>query len=168
VFEFKVVAGFPNVALARLAEISLIRFTKPEYNLTAGGEGVWGLKHTEETKAKNRAARLGKKHTEEAKRKIAEAGRGRNPNAETRARISAGKMGCSRPDSKGMPRTQEVRDKISKTKQGKPSPLKGVPRSPETIAKMSAAATGRQHSSEARIKMREAAQNRQTTKKNNI
>lgn len=42
------------------------------YNLTDGGEGALGLKHSEESKEKNRQARLGKKASEETKKIIQE------------------------------------------------------------------------------------------------
>lgn len=50
------------------------------YNLTDGGEGALGLKHSEESKEKNRQARLGKKASEETKQKISNATKGeKNP-----------------------------------------------------------------------------------------
>jgi len=46
-------------------------------NKTAGGEGFFGGKHTEETKEKIRQAKLGTKLSEETKRKIGEKSKGR-------------------------------------------------------------------------------------------
>lgn len=60
-FVFEIVGGFPSPALAKFAERSLIRFTKPEYNSTAGGDGpMYGKKHTEESKQKMGETRRGK------------------------------------------------------------------------------------------------------------
>ena len=79
------------------------------YNLTAGGDGMFGFKHTEESKQAMSKAKIGKpssllgyKHTETAKRNMSEA-------------------------HKGLP---------GNTK-GKPSPLKGIKRSEEVCRKIS-------------------------------
>ena len=71
-----------------------------------GRPGIFtGLVHTEEAKAKQRAAKLGKKLTEEHKSKIAAAGVGRIPTAETRAKLSA--------SNSGKPKSQEHRKKLA-------------------------------------------------------
>jgi biotin operon repressor len=52
----------------------------PLVNLTDGGEGTIGYRHSDEVKEKCRLIPTGRKHTEEEKRKISEANRGeRNP-----------------------------------------------------------------------------------------
>ena len=52
----------------------------PLVNLTDGGEGTIGYRHSDEVKEKCRLVSIGRKHTEEEKRKISEATRGeRNP-----------------------------------------------------------------------------------------
>ena len=120
------------------------------YNLTDGGDGVFGYKFTEEqkkrngdlkrgtkaseeTKAKMRVAHSGEKngfygknHTEETKRKNAEAhiGKqamlGKTHSEETRKKISEALTG------QGRPHTEEAKKKISLAhigkKQGSPSP----------------------------------------------
>lgn len=51
------------------------------YNMTDGGDGHTGLKHTEETRAKMRASHLGKRQSESSKRKCSETKMGQlNPN----------------------------------------------------------------------------------------
>lgn len=115
------------------------------YNLTDGGDGVFGFKHdpeqvkiradlkrgtksSEETKAKMRKAHSGEKngfygknHTEEAKRKNAEA--------------HTGKVG----HWLGKPRDEETRKKISESLKGKV----GKPHTEETKKKLSLAHTGK-------------------------
>lgn len=119
-----------NEAVAMELEKGLIKCLKRAgvslTNFTDGGEGLSGHKHTEETKAKMRAARLGwcpsvetreklrqhnigkpgtftgKKHTEEAKAKIAAAKKGK-PNLSARR-----------------PKTEDEKSKISATKMAAP------------------------------------------------
>jgi group I intron endonuclease len=88
------------------------------YNMTLGGEGVWGLKHTPESKkimsikAKERCERIGppngmagKKHTKERKKQI------------SKAMSEKYKVKGSHP-STGTNKTQEHKDKISKSLTG--------------------------------------------------
>lgn len=51
-FDFSVLAVCKNLEEARAEERNLISMMKPEYNLTRGGEGVWGRRHSEETRVK--------------------------------------------------------------------------------------------------------------------
>lgn len=62
-------------------------------NQTDGGEGVSGLAHSDETRAKLSAANMGKKHTVESKAKISAALMGRALSPETRAKMSAAQTG---------------------------------------------------------------------------
>lgn len=81
---------------------------RPEgYNLTAGGEGVLGLKHTEETKKAMSVARTGHVFSEEHNRKISES---RN----------------------GITFSDETKRKMSEAKKGKPSSFKGKKHSEES------------------------------------
>lgn len=58
-FDWLVLAAFPTRAAAISAEIAVIRDTRPEYNLTAGGEGARGFKHSDAAKAAMRGPRPG-------------------------------------------------------------------------------------------------------------
>ena len=51
-FCFFVIAHYDNYEAAMRAEVHDIETLRPEYNMTAGGEGAVGRKHSEETKAK--------------------------------------------------------------------------------------------------------------------
>ncbi len=130
-------------------------------NYTHGGEGVSGLRHSPDSIAKMAAAKRGKTASLETRNKMAEAHRGNTycmgtkQSAETRAKRSA-KM-KDRP--RGKP-TIETLAKLSAShvgqpawNKGKPSPFRGVPRSPETKAKISAAQIGKVLSEEHKKKL---------------
>ena len=89
-------------------------------NVTAGGEGLTGHRHSDETKAKMRAARLGKPRSAETKQKLREA--------------NLGKPGTFA----GKTHTSAAKAKIAEARRGKPNPFTHVMRTPEAIAKMSA------------------------------
>ena len=127
------------------------------YNLTDGGDGCTGFKHTEESRAKISAnhadfsgennPQYGKPLSEEHKAKISanhadvsgenNPNYGKKPSLETLAKMSASKTGENNPNY-GKPRSPETCAKISVANKGKPSPLKGKKRSPEIIAKIKA------------------------------
>lgn len=96
-------------------EISFIRLFKSNnslygYNLTIGGEGTVGYKHTQETKNKLRKSKLGKKHGEytiEHRQKISNSLKGKPKSEETKRKLT------------GRKHTQETKDKISKIHKGK-------------------------------------------------
>ena len=76
----------------RLLEIDAIakyQANNPKYgyNLTEGGEGTIGYKHTDETKEIFRQLKLGKSHSPEHRRKISEGNRGRIVSDITRKKI---------------------------------------------------------------------------------
>ncbi len=78
-FEFKVLAICPDFEYAKLIEIAAIQKFSPEYNVTSGGDGALGFKHSEEHKAwmserhKGKKFFLGKTLTEEHKDRIRQA-----------------------------------------------------------------------------------------------
>ncbi len=90
-----------------------------KYNRTLGGEGVTGMKHTEESKAKMRAAKLGKKReiTPEHRAKLVANGQARKGIPKTdehKANMSKARTGYLLG-----PRPQEVKDKISRAHTGR-------------------------------------------------
>lgn len=112
-------------------------------NLTAGGEGTVGLKHSEETrrKIKEKRARQKIKHSDETKAKISVANRISHPkgrkNPEHSARLKGRKLSA------------QHREKISRG-------LKGRICSIETRAKIAAAHKGRKRSDITRERLRAA------------
>lgn len=63
------------------------------YNLTDGGEGKLGVKHTEETKKKISLSGKGKKHTEESKRKMSLVQKGKKLTDEHKKKIAMAHLG---------------------------------------------------------------------------
>lgn len=125
-FVFGVLADFGgDYELARVYEWEMICKHRPEYNLTAGGEG--GAMH-ESVRARLSAARKGRKHSAEARARMSEAQRRRaveHPHsAETLEKMRQAKL--------GRPMAPEQRAKML-----------GRKASPETRAKMTAVHTGR-------------------------
>ena len=93
-------------------------------NLTEGGEGVVGLRHSAAARAKMSAVR-----------------RGVPKSPEWRAKIAASNRGQPRPWLVGRPKSPEERAKLSAAN-------KGRRRTPEQIAKHAAAIRGRKHTPE--------------------
>ena len=93
---------------------------------TGTGNGMFGKHHTQEAKDKIRQKNLGKKLTPEQVEKLKKATTGK----------------------KKPPITEEHRAKLSVAKQGKNNNMWGKTHSEETLAKMSAKATGRKQSEE--------------------
>jgi len=150
------------------AEVVLIadyNTKKPNgYNMTDGGEGTLGHKHSDETKAKMSKDRkgIGHKQTDETKAKISKANT--NPSKEKRANYS--KAAFNRPpcsdeakanmsaSQKGRKHTSETKAKISAAHQNRP------PITDQTRAKMSASRKGSKWSRETRVKMEISIKNR--------
>jgi hypothetical protein len=94
-------------------------------NMTNGGEGASGTKHTEEWKAERSAAMMGhtynvgRKHSEEWIAKSVAARRGRRCSQDTKAKIRAALMG--KPGScLGKPKSESHKAKLSAALMGKP------------------------------------------------
>lgn len=101
------------------------------YNLTDGGDGVLGFKHSEESNEKNRQAHLGKKMSEQSSEKKRLAMIGFKHTNETKQRmseyvktedhcnkISTAKMGNK--SRTGMPHSEESKRRISDSHKGVP------------------------------------------------
>lgn len=71
--------------------------TGPLVNMTDGGEGMLGFKHSDETKQKLRDANLGKKMSEESKTKISKAQKGLKHSDETKSKLSKANKGEKHP-----------------------------------------------------------------------
>lgn len=63
------------------------------YNMTDGGDGVSGLKRTDESKNKQRAQMLGRRHSDETKSKMSKSAIGKIKSDETKQKMSKAKSG---------------------------------------------------------------------------
>ena len=78
-FVFRTLVICPDWEYAKNLEVSAIAVMKPEYNVTSGGDGAIGFRHTEDHKVyiskvlKGRRPFLGKKHSPETKEKMRQA-----------------------------------------------------------------------------------------------
>ena len=143
------------------------------YNLTLGGDGVFGLKFSEQSIQKCKLSHTGFVHSEDTKQKMKLAHSeeknhffGQRHSEEAKARISAAKQGSIGPRL-GIPVSEETRRKISETLTGKP----GRKHTPEAKAKISRAHTGAKRpyiSKETRKKLSEASTRSWATRRLNI
>lgn len=76
--------------------VSLNSMAPHGYNMTFGGEGVWGYRHTEETKRANSIRSIGRRHTPEAIEKIRATSKGRKIPREAVERSRAKRLGVRR------------------------------------------------------------------------
>lgn len=108
---------------------TLNTMTPNGYNLTAGGAGKSGYRHSDESKKKMSAWQIGKKLTDAHKKKVSESLKGNKR-------------------ALGMRHSAETKALISKKGLGRPSP-----KSPEHRKKLAAARIGRKASAETRKRM---------------
>jgi group I intron endonuclease len=71
------------------------------YNVTLGGKGKAGYAHSEESRAKNRAAHIGKKASDETRAKMSVARKNKTHSTQWCANISAGIKGKKHPSASG-------------------------------------------------------------------
>jgi group I intron endonuclease len=109
------------------------------YNLTKGGDGSLGYKHTEETKKKCSDFRKGKSLSEETKQKLSKILTGRKMSDEFKRKLSE--------RSKKQRHSEETKQKLRELHLGKKA-------SEETKRKISIASTGRIFSEATRAKLR--------------
>jgi group I intron endonuclease len=123
--QFSVLVVCADYKYALISEMAYIGAIKPEYNVTAGGEGVLGLKLSEETRAKLGAVNKGNKYW---------VGRKHKPETVEKMRQRMiGTVGHWR----GRTRPLETIEKFRAAKLANPTRFwLGKKRSPETIAKI--------------------------------
>jgi len=132
-------------------------------NVTDGGEGVSGLRHSEQSRAQMSAKRKGRSLKPETLKKMSESHRGqanhffgKSHSDETKKRISETKKANPTDYWSGKSRSEETRKKISEALTGKP----GRPHTDKSKAKISAAHKGKKQkpvSEETRKKLSQAA-----------
>lgn len=153
------VASFDTLEALAAAERELIAslgsFGPGGYNLTAGGEGTFGFRHTPEEVEARRQRRTGTKHTEEAKAKIRAAHAGKTLSPEHLAKLVAANTGRKMPEGFGLGRkmTPENIEKLRKRATGNKWSV-GIKRTEAQKEHMRAMSTGRRHTDEAKAKIR--------------
>jgi len=88
--------GWGSIETLNLLEIHFIQLYDSYvdgYNLTEGGGGVRGHKHSDETRKKIALTRIGKKYSAETLKKMSEAQLGKKVSAKTRKKISLANIG---------------------------------------------------------------------------
>jgi hypothetical protein len=152
-FTFEVVLETGDIDNAKRSEMYLIdvwNLQEDGYNMTAGGDGCNGLKHSDETKQKLRE--ISKNMSEETKKKIGDAHRGRKQCEEhIRNGVEA---------RKGYKHSEETKQKIGKSNKGSVSWNKGGICSEETKLKMSKSQKGKEKSEEHKRKIGESQKGR--------
>lgn len=140
-----------SVIAAEIEEIRLARSAGADLvNVTDGGEGAPGRRHTDEAKEKMAVRRRGKTasaatrarlaakvFTAETRERMAAAKRGTHLSSATKEKISKAGKGrklafVPKPNSRGKPKSDAAREKMSIAK-------RGIKKSPETRRRMSAA-----------------------------
>jgi hypothetical protein len=172
-----------RIVFWRNAKIDLV-------NLTDGGDGTSGIKHTEEWKEKVSKKLKGRKMSKEARAKLSAALKGNKNGLGTKKSKEAIERTAAA--HRGKPKSDEVKAKISASRKGKIGHIPtiaererlrlrqlGVPRSEETKAKMrkpksaehkaklSAINTGKIHSEETRRLLSEKAKKQWQDRKEN-
>ena len=104
-FDHIVIARGLTEEEAKWLEIELIRefdTTNRDkgYNITKGGEGTNGYKHTEETRKNIGKIHKGKTLSEETRKKLSEAMKGKTLSEETRKKLSESHKGKNNPSAK--------------------------------------------------------------------
>lgn len=165
-FEIKQIASsITGIDGLKAMEVVLINqyntFVPNGYNLTKGGDGVFGFKHSKESCERQSVSRKNKKHSEETKQKMSEVRLGeknhffgRSHSEETKAKIALAKKNKPGP-WRGKKRDEETGRKISLARKGKP----GHKHTEEARRKISLAQAGQKRSplsEETRQKISEA------------
>ena len=140
-FEFSVLEQTDSLETLKKLEMRYIQEYNScgsnGYNMTLGGDGLFGYEHSKETKRKISEANTGKTFSEEHKRKLSEARKNCIQSEETKRKISQSLKGANNP-MHGASRSEETKRKISQSKKGKST----GPHSEETKRKMSEAKRG--------------------------
>ena len=119
------------------------------YNLTKGGEGQFGFKHSKETKEKMSKRHKGKRFSEKHRMRLSESHRGEKHNnygkhfsEETKKRMSEAQKG-EKNSMYGKHHSERTKEAMSKMRKGEKHPMYGKHHSEETRNKVSDAKKGK-------------------------
>jgi len=132
---------------------------KPEFNICKIAGSCLGIFHSEETKKKNSAARIGKPLSEKTKKKMSKAHNGHPVSKETKQKLSIANIGVNHPMF-GKHHSEETKQKMSIAQTGEKHAMFGKQLPEETKQKISIAQSGennfwfgKHHSEETKQKM---------------
>lgn len=135
---FDILEIMDDTLLLPISEMKWIHILKGRghrlLNNTDGGEGIWGYKHSPQTKELLSDQAKGRTASTETRQKMSESRYGKSPSAETRRKLSEAHSG-PRNSMHGKKLTEDQKAKISKA-------LTGRTHSAETRKKMSESAMG--------------------------
>lgn len=143
-FEWEVIKECDSLEELNKAEVEMIEkhnLFGDGYNLTEGGEGSVGFKHTEEAKKKmseNRVDISGKNNPNYGKRGKNNPNYGKHPTEETRRKISESQK-AEKNHNYGKHRSEEAKKKQSESMKGEKNPMYGKHRTEETKRRISKA-----------------------------
>jgi group I intron endonuclease len=109
-FRFAIVEYVANKEDLIAREQNYIDILNPEYNIARIAGNTFGVKRSEETKAKMSQAQKGRTHTEETKKQISETKKGHEVSETTRTKIGE--------TQKGRTLSEEHRQKVSEAMKG--------------------------------------------------
>ena len=149
-------------------EIKHITTLNPKFNFTKGGDGLFGYKHSEETKHKMSKAQVGEKnhrygkppwnkgktnvYSEETLKKMSDARKGKNYGLVGKNHPSYGK----KPWNNGKKWSDEVKQKISESHKGKKLSEETKQKLSEKLSGENNPNWGKHHSEETKQKIRDA------------
>jgi len=153
-FDWKTIHECVNIDDLNKWEIYYIKYYNTfnnGYNLTLGGFGSIGYKHTKETKKKisianggKRSSWYGKRHSEETKKRMSESHKGKKLSEETKRKLSEALKGEKNPFY-GKHHSEKMKMEMSELQSGENHPFYGRGHSDETKRKMSVAKMGKNH-----------------------
>jgi hypothetical protein len=127
-------------------------------NITAGGDGVFGRRHTAECRQRMSVSHTGHKHSDQTKQKIRNASLLQRHSDETKRKLSELRTGVPNLKLRGYKHSEETKKKISLAKTGKPGHPAwnlGISPSPEVKRKIAEHRIGYKHSEETKRKIGE-------------
>lgn len=124
-FQFSIIEQTNDLNILKELEIKYIQennsFGSTGYNMTLGGDGAFGFKHSEKTKDKIANLQKERTHSDKAKEKMSAAKigkpspwKGKTPSEAARKKMSEAKRGSNN-HNYGKPRSDEVKRKISES-----------------------------------------------------
>ena len=165
-FEFMVIQEVPALLLDvhEIAWIQRYDTMNPRFgfNLNEGGSHAT---HSNESRAKISATKMGKSPSEETRAKLSAANTGKTHSAESRAKMSASRR-CTSPETRAKMSAAHKGKKLSAAHRAKLSAAgSGKTHTPEARAKISAAQKGKTVSAETRAKLSAAGMGRKAQRR---